>query len=160
MGSCTFIALAVTEYDWKFAGVTCIIRNMTCIICWDLSFCGQIQAIYGHFEFMSVQLRFWSWTSHHSLVQRGSGWGARAIVEGGQWVCACVGGVMVTVCPVSWPLSCSEGLLADSGMTSPGGPFVPLFGSVEILHTKAAWRSYLQIWVDAALLKIPNKIKP
>lgn len=76
-----------------------------------------------------------------TLVQRGSGpWWSQRIL--------------------SWPLSSGEGLLADSGMTSPGGPFVPPFGSVEILHTKAAWRSYLLIWVDAALLKIPNKIKP
>ena len=28
-GSCTFMALMVIEHDWKFAGVTRIIRNVT-----------------------------------------------------------------------------------------------------------------------------------
>lgn len=43
------------------------------------------------------------------------------------------------------PSPAARTLLTDSEMTSPGGITLPLFGNVEISHTKAAQRSYLQI---------------
>lgn len=48
---------------------------------------------------------------------------------------------------------------ADGGMTSPGGLLSLFFGLLEFAH-KGRVMLYLDIWVDTALLKSPNKIKP
>lgn len=134
--SFSFITVRITDSDWKSpvglhnsGNTTCLHRLLGFVFLWSGIFC--------------VQLIFWFWASQQVLQKVMVKW----------WSCDGGCGGHRTSCPSPAP-ACWQW----NDITS-GGPFVPLFRSIEILHTKAAWSCYLHIWVDAALLKIPNKIK-
>lgn len=79
-----------------------------CIVCIDLS-SSRLRKVRNLSHFPISR----SWTSHQALIR---------VAGGPRWEAA---GERWSQYVLSWPLSCSEDLLADSGMTSPGGPFVP-----------------------------------